>query len=117
MNHSVTSLSDLFDDYDDSTDLYYLSREMPIVTVVDDGHSHGRDHGHGKSTACTIRCTDILEHITSCPVCSKLYKPVDHELYHEQPPIVNKNMVLYGFFVGILLIIILILMKIVIGNK
>ena len=32
---------------------------------------------------CEIKCTDILNHITMCPVCSKLYKEVEKN--HQQP--------------------------------
>lgn len=42
-------------------------------------HGHGHDHGHkesGRRSPCVIRCTDILSHIKTCPVCSKLYTPM-----------------------------------------
>lgn len=42
-------------------------------------HGHGHDHGHkesGRRSPCVIRCTDILSHIKTCPVCSKLYMPM-----------------------------------------
>jgi hypothetical protein len=123
MNRSFTNLSDIFGDDSCSgqttslDQLFGRDEQLPIVTFVDNNHGHSHGHGHGKSTACKIRCTDILEHITTCPVCSKLYKPVDNEQYHEQQPVNSKNMVLSGFFLGILLLILLMLMKVVISNK
>ena len=80
-------------------------------------------HDISERESCVIRCTDILQHIKTCPVCSKLYKPVnDHHpengdcadgnchsrknksnMYRDK----NINIILMGMF----LIVILLLVK------
>lgn len=123
MNRPFTNLSDIFgeDSYHSKTtslnDLIGYDEPLPKITFNDSNHARGRPHSHGeKSIACKIRCTDILEHITTCPVCSKLYKPTDNEQYHDKP-VVNKNIVCATLLIGILLIIIILLLKIVLTKN
>jgi hypothetical protein len=85
-----------------------------------------------KPESCVIRCTDIMQHIRNCPVCSKLYKPVkqSHPVYddcvdgncnlktYNQPKSTmnnekNVNVMLIGMF----LIIILLLIKILFNKQ
>jgi hypothetical protein len=123
MNRSYTNLSDIYNGPSKTTSIEYLmgsEEELPTISFNDINPSAGHDnsgrHTHDiKSVACKIRCTDILEHITTCPVCSKLYKPVDQDNYKQ--PTLNKHYALIGLIFGILLILILILLKIVLSKK
>lgn len=67
---AITSIRDLFFRDDEQNHEHSHNNEH------EHEHSHDNEHEH-HSPACVIRCTDILEHIKTCPVCSKLYKHVE----------------------------------------
>jgi hypothetical protein len=135
MNRSFTNLTDLFDDscsVQHTTSLHDLMGDdeaLPVISFVNTNrehnpHSHSHAHSHGDSQTippCTIRCTDILEHITKCPVCSKLYKPVDNgQQYNTRGTSFDNNKkykLTFAFVTGIMLIIILILLKTLLVGK
>jgi hypothetical protein len=69
----VTDISHLIiGSYDDSpmtrTDQHSCTNITDLYNTPDPEPEHRKP--------CVIRCTDILSHIKTCPVCSKLYMPI-----------------------------------------
>jgi len=72
-HHYFTNIDDLYNDEGDNNS--YGSYKVPVTPL-----STLFATSESKSVMrppCEIRCTDILSHITMCPVCSKLYKEVE----------------------------------------
>lgn len=85
-HHSFTNINDLYNENNDngSGASSYKTTVTPLSTLFASAESKSRP-------PCEIRCTDILNHITMCPVCSKLYKEVEKNHRHQQQPQTNKE--------------------------
>ena len=80
--HYFTNIDDLYNENDNNEQ--YETTVTPLSTLFANSESKSV-----MRPPCEIRCTDILSHITMCPVCSKLYKEVEknHNHHHnEQHP-------------------------------
>jgi hypothetical protein len=125
---SFTNLNDLYKEYSDVlpgrtsiSDLMNQEGIPPPISFknMDPGSVIQQAPDKNTQQPCTIRCTDILKHITTCPVCSKLYKQVtssdvqeNYSAPKESSDFLQKNgKSIFIFVVGILLIIILLLIK------
>ena len=81
-HHNFTSIDDLFNENEDDNALY-----EPVVTVTPLSTLYASTKSKSVMQPCEIRCTDILNHITMCPVCSKLYKEVEKNHKHHHHPV------------------------------
>jgi len=78
--HNFTTIDDLYNENDEGDNNSYEpygSTVTPLSTLFASAEKKSV-----MRPPCEIRCTDILSHITMCPVCSKLYKEVDKNHHH-----------------------------------
>jgi hypothetical protein len=83
--HYFTNIDDLYNQDESVYDNIhgsssYQTTVTPLSTLFASAESKQRP------PPCEIRCTDILNHIVMCPVCSKLYKEVEKNHSHQQQP-------------------------------
>lgn len=82
--------------------------------------------GNGEiRSPCVIRCTDILSHIKTCPVCSKLYMPIPNQgsgkwtceegSCYKTPPGISQNTV--NIIIALLALFIILLVKVMMGQS
>lgn len=82
--HNFTTIDDLYNDegvYDSIHSSSYETTVTPLSTLFASAEKKSV-----MRPPCEIRCTDILSHITMCPVCSKLYKEIEknHNHHHSE---------------------------------
>jgi hypothetical protein len=109
-------------------DNFHLKGNTNRTSISDLFYSDMGNSSRGTTNpeSCVIRCTDILQHIKTCPVCSKLYKAVnenhqengdchDGNCHRRKNKISNSNMYkdrnMNIILIGMFLIIILLLIK------
>lgn len=71
-SRSFTIITDLYNDKASNLTFEDNTTQPPYSYLDDRRHEDEQHH-----QPCTIRCTDILKHITDCPVCSKLYQKIE----------------------------------------
>ena len=80
--HSFTNIDDLYGKDESDDHLYGFPNQTsvtPLSTLFASAEIKSRP-------PCEIRCTDILNHIVMCPVCSKLYKEVEKNYQPQHQP-------------------------------
>lgn len=108
-----------------SSDMYKTSI-TDLYNTPSHGHGHGHGHGGEIRSPCVIRCTDILSHIKTCPVCSKLYMPIpdqgsgkwtceDGSCY--KTPVGSVSQKTVNICVVLVIIFILLLIKVIMGQS
>ena len=130
MSASFTNLSDLYNYDNDYRSLNTTSLDdimnddiLPRISFVNTIQPIEND-SIGQANKFTIQCTNILDHVNTCPVCSLIYKsPTDNREQYKNPPsngddkekkLNNYKLII---FIGILLIIILLLIKQLISKR
>jgi hypothetical protein len=115
----------------DHTGMHYSSdvSKTNISDLYNDTPKHGsgrvRSHGDETRSPCVIRCTDILSHIKTCPVCSKLYMPIPSQgsgkwtceegsCYKTLPGVSQKTV---NIIIALLILFIIILVKVMMGQS